>query len=83
MAAKTTYIATAPDGSVHTRTTARTYEYAVLIHVTDGWNNPEPHWGHVGFAGRYDLAAKVAKQWAGYSKLIEAPLIVPAIKKEK
>jgi hypothetical protein len=77
MAAKTTYIATAPDGSVHTRTTARTYEYAVMIYSVD-YGATEPTWGPIGFCGRYDLAAKLAKQWAGKS-----PTIVPATKKEK
>ena len=28
---ETTYVATAPDGSTHTRTSARTYTHAVLV----------------------------------------------------
>lgn len=49
--AKTTYIATAPDGSEHRRTTDRTYTHAVLVEGPDGWKA-------VGFCGRPDLAEK-------------------------
>lgn len=35
MAKKTTYVATAPDGSTHTRTSARTYTHAVLVFGTE------------------------------------------------
>ena len=53
--AKTTYVATAPDGSEHIRKTERTYTHAVLL---EG-NGPEgPVWGAVGFCGRPDLAEK-------------------------
>lgn len=48
---KTTYFATAPDGSQHTRKTDRTYTHAVLQEGKDGW-------GAVGFCGRPDLAEK-------------------------
>lgn len=48
---KTTYVATAPDGSEHTRNTDRTYTHAVLVEGKDGW-------GAVGFCGRPDLAEK-------------------------
>ncbi|MBN7786699.1 hypothetical protein JYP51_17355 [Ponticoccus gilvus] len=48
---KTTYVATAPDGSQHTRKTYRTYTHAVLIEGEEGW-------GAVGFCGRTDLAEK-------------------------
>lgn len=76
-AKKVTYIATAPDGSVHKRTTARSYEYAVMIYSVS-YGETEPSWGPIGFCGRYDLAAKLAKQWAGKS-----PVIVPATLKGK
>ncbi len=48
---KTTYVATAPDGSHHTRKTDRTYTHAVLLEGKEGW-------GAVGFCGRPDLAEK-------------------------
>lgn len=48
---KTTYVATAPDGSQHTRKTDRTYTHAVLLEGKDGWDA-------VGFCGRPDLAEK-------------------------
>lgn len=48
---KTTYIATAPDGSQHTRKTDRTYSHAVLLEGKEGWSA-------VGFCGRSDLAEK-------------------------
>ncbi|MBN2906352.1 MAG: hypothetical protein JXJ18_06575 [Rhodobacteraceae bacterium] len=48
---KTTYVATAPDGSRHTRKTDRTYTHAVLVEGKEGW-------GVVGFCGRPDLAEK-------------------------
>ncbi len=47
----TTYVATAPDGSEHTRKTDRTYSHAVLLEGKDGWTV-------VGFCGRLDLAQK-------------------------
>ncbi|MDD9731078.1 hypothetical protein PVW46_14270 [Mameliella sp. AT18] len=47
----TTYVATAPDGSEHTRKTDRTYSHAVLLDGKDGWTA-------VGFCGRLDLAQK-------------------------
>lgn len=48
---KTTYVATAPDGSEHTRKTDRTYSHAVLLEGKDGW-------AVVGFCGRLNLAQK-------------------------
>lgn len=48
---KTTYVATAPDGSQHTRKTDRTYTHAVLLECKEGW-------GAVGFCGRPGLAEK-------------------------
>jgi len=47
----TIYVATAPDGSEHTRKTNRTYSHAVLLEGKDGWRS-------VGFCGRLDLAQK-------------------------
>lgn len=47
----TTYVATAPDGSEHTRKTDRTYSHAVLLDGKEGWTA-------VGFCGRLDLAQK-------------------------
>jgi len=47
----TTYVATAPDGSEHTRKTDRTYTHAVLLEGKEGWRV-------VGFCGRLDLAQK-------------------------
>lgn len=48
---RTTYVATAPDGSQHTRKTDRTYTHAVLVEGEGGWRA-------VGFCGRPDLAEK-------------------------
>jgi|GEM_PF-3224052 len=48
---KTTYVATAPNGSQHIRKTDRTYTHAVLLEGKEGW-------GAVGFCGRPDLAEK-------------------------
>ena len=48
---KTTYIATAPDGSQVTRKTDRTYSHAVLLEGKEGWKA-------AGFCGRLDLAHK-------------------------
>ena len=48
---KTTYAATAPDGSEHTRKTERNYSHAVLLEGKEGWEA-------VGFCGRPDLAEK-------------------------
>ena len=46
MTTKTTYVATAPDGSEYTRTTAtKTYEWAVLAYSNGTW-------GVVSFNGR-------------------------------
>lgn len=47
----TTYVATAPDGSEHTRKTDRTYSHAVLLEGKDCWTV-------VGFCGRLELAQK-------------------------
>lgn len=48
---KTTYVATAPDGSSHTRKTDRNYTHAVLL-------EGEEEWKLVGFCSRLDLAEK-------------------------
>lgn len=48
---KTTYIATAPDGTEVTRKTDRTYSHAVLLEGPKGWRA-------AGFCGRIDLAHK-------------------------
>jgi hypothetical protein len=56
--AKTTYIATAPDGSEHRRTTDRTYTHAVLVEGPNGWKV-------AGFCGRRDLAEKKRAEYPG------------------
>lgn len=56
--AKTTYIATAPDGSQHRRATDRTYTHAVLVEGPEGWKV-------VGFCGRPDLAEKKRAEHPG------------------
>ena len=59
---KTTYTATAPDGSQHTRKTDRTYTHAVLLED----NGPDgPVWGIAGFCGRLDLAQKKQTEHPG------------------
>ncbi|SFJ33438.1 hypothetical protein [Albimonas pacifica] len=56
--AKTTYLAVAPDGSQHTRTTDRDYTHAVLVEGPGGW-------GVLGFCGRLDLAQKKQAERTG------------------
>ncbi|MEM8554256.1 MAG: hypothetical protein AAGF71_05445 [Pseudomonadota bacterium] len=55
---KTTYVATAPDGSEHIRKTDRTYTHTVLLEGKEGW-------GAVGFCGRPDLAEKKRREHPG------------------
>ncbi|KHQ53607.1 hypothetical protein [Mameliella alba] len=64
---KTTYVATAPDGSQHTRKTDRTYTHAVLLEGEEGW-------GAVGFCGRPDLAEKKRGEHPG-SILVECGVL--------
>ncbi|URC18205.1 hypothetical protein SEA_ZENTENO07_104 [Mycobacterium phage Zenteno07] len=61
MASKTTYVATAPDGSEFTRTSARTYSHAVIC--LNGETRETATWGYLAFSGREDLAIKEAKKW--------------------
>ncbi len=55
---KTTYVATAPDGSQHTRKTDRTYTHAVLLKGKEVWRA-------VGFCGRSGLADKRRREHPG------------------
>lgn len=59
--------ATAPDGKVITRTTARTYTHAVLFYEEKNWRGC-PFWGYIGFCGTKELAEKLMRttksQWA-------------------
>lgn len=48
-----TYVAVAPDGSEHARTSHRDYTHAVLVEGSNGWRA-------AGFCGRLDLAEKKA-----------------------
>jgi hypothetical protein len=60
MTTKTTFIATAPDGTVIKRTSlTRTYTHAVLVQTTRGGL----HWGQISFNSREDLARKEAAKW--------------------
>jgi hypothetical protein len=66
MATKTTYVATAPDGTEFTRTTARAYTHAVLCHVEDNEVKGIPaHWGKISFNSRAELAEQEANCWRG------------------
>jgi len=69
---KTTYVATAPDGTELTRKTDRTYTHAVLCEGKEGW-------GAVGFCGRLDLAQKKQSEYPG-SIVVEVQVLgaVPA-----
>jgi hypothetical protein len=58
---KHTYTVTAPDGSVHKRTTHRTYTHAVLVDVSADLPAGMHGWGVWGWAGRLGLAHKTAK----------------------
>ncbi|NCQ23583.1 MAG: hypothetical protein COW54_02345 [Rhodobacteraceae bacterium CG17_big_fil_post_rev_8_21_14_2_50_63_15] len=73
---KTTYIATAPDGTELTRKTDRTYTHAVLL---EGDGPDGPVWGIVGFCGRLDLAQKKQTEHPG-SIVVEVQVLgaVPA-----
>lgn len=73
---KTTYVATAPDGTELTRKTDRTYTHAVLLEN----NGPDgPVWGIAGFCGRLDLAQKKQTEHPG-SIVVEVQVLgaVPA-----
>ena len=58
---KHTYRVTAPDGTVLTRTTRRTYSHAVLCFGLNPRTNVED-WGIWGFVGRLELANRTAEQ---------------------
>lgn len=60
-AKKITYVATAPDGTEFTRTSARTYTHAVIS--LSGKTEETATWGYIGFSGREDLAVKEARKW--------------------
>lgn len=53
-----TYVAVAPDGSKHERTSHRDYTHAVLVEGPEGWRV-------AGFCGRLDLAEKKAASEEG------------------
>ena len=66
MSKKITYVATAPDGTEITRTSARVYTHAVLVQyrrrerdVIEG----TPRWGVLSFNGREELARKESDRW--------------------
>ncbi|QHB37842.1 hypothetical protein I5G63_gp102 [Mycobacterium phage Imvubu] len=61
MATKTTFIATAPDGTQIKRGTARVYTHAVLC--LHGDTRETATWGQLSFNGREDLAVKESKRW--------------------
>lgn len=62
MAKPIQYTATAPDGTLHTRKSPRTYTHAVLVKDGRGW-------GAYSWAGRPDLAqkklAEARRYWPG------------------
>ncbi|UBV13058.1 hypothetical protein [Mycolicibacterium fortuitum] len=79
MAKKTTYVATASDGSTHTRTSTRTYTDAVLVFGRNWYAKVRifpPSWGLVSFNGREDLAVKEAAKWFGH---YEQSIVVPVV----
>jgi len=79
MAQKTTYVATAPDGSTHTRTSARTYTHAVLVFGRNWYaveHDLPASWGLISFNSREDLAVKEAAKWFGR---YEQAIVVPAV----
>lgn len=55
MAKPIKYTATAPDGTIHTRNSHRTYSHAVLVKDGNGW-------GAYSWAGRPDLAQKKVQE---------------------
>ena len=70
MAAKRTYVATAPDGTEHKRTTAtRFYEYAILSGPREG--DADKSWGVIGFSATLQNATKTGNQWRKYGHVTE------------
>lgn len=66
---KTQYIATAPDGTVVKRSSARTYTHVVLVRDSGGW-------GALSWAGSFALAEKKLKSESVYwgTGLVIAPV---------
>ena len=56
MSSKRTLTCPLPDGTVATRTTARTYTHVFAIHNAEGW-------GALAWAGRLDLAFNQRSRW--------------------
>lgn len=80
--AKTVYEATAPDGTVITRTTDRVYTHAVLAKERKGTRG----WGYIGFCGSLELAQKLERTTsARYKKydLDYSYVLVPAVPRSK
>jgi len=83
-AAKTTYVATAPDGTEFTRTTkTRTYTHAVLVWVRETESPRGPHWGLLSFNSRHELALDEARRWGGGTRIggdvWDEPIVVEAV----
>lgn len=79
---KKKYKVIAPDGEVFTRTTERTYTYAVLFFQEEkNWAGLENFWGLVGFCGTKELAEKLERttrnRWDVKNELFWTTLIVP------
>lgn len=87
MATKTTFIATAPDGTEFTRKTSRIYTHAVLVFVGDNATTGKPgHWGYLSFNSREELALAEANRWTGHTifadgDVFEKVIVVPAVAK--
>jgi hypothetical protein len=62
-APKTTYIATAPDGTEHDRSSARAYTHAVLVFNKTRTTDEAETWGAVSFNGSEELAVKTIATW--------------------
>lgn len=74
---KTTFIATAPDGTQIKRTTAtRSYTHAVLVYGRDHATGARS-WGQISFNSREDLAVKEASKWTDHFDQI---VVVPVAK---
>ena len=79
MAASRTYVAVAPDGTEHTRTTkTRFYEFAILTGPREG--DADRGWGVIGFSATLQNANKTGNQWRKYGHLIE---VVPCRLQER
>lgn len=59
---KTTYTASAPDGTIWERRSARDYTHAII--GLPGFGENPDGWRCIGFSGSFENATKTAKTWS-------------------